>query len=102
MFTKKSLIVGIALVLSILCAGTMGAFASSVTPTTPLHYTANPYPINGIAAIPTDNDEELLKAEDVQNYLANQGCVAGPTLNGEAFTVQVLKMTDLSQLKKLA
>lgn len=102
MFTKKSLIVGIVLVLSILCAGTMGAFASSVTPTTPQHYAANPYLSDGIAAIPSPNDDEILKAIDVQQYLQNQGCVAGPTVSGAPPTVQTLRLTNLAALKKLA
>lgn len=102
MFTKKSLIVGIVLVLSVLCAGTMGAFASSVTPTTPHHNIVNPYLSDGIAAIPPADNDEILKPLDVQQYLVSQGCVAGTTVDGNAPIIQTLKLTNLSKLKQLA
>lgn len=100
MFTKKSLIVGITLVLTILCAGTMGAFASSVTTTTPPH-TTNLYASDGIAAIPSDNPDEILPEKAIQHYLESQGFIAGTTIDGNAPTVQSLGLTNLDKLKKL-
>lgn len=101
MFTKKSLIVGLALLLSVVCAGSVGAFASSVTPTTP-HNAVNLFAPTGAAAIPSNNGDGILKLATVLQYIKTQGFVGGPTANGQPPIVQALKLTSLANLKKLA
>lgn len=101
MLTKKSLIIGLALLLSIVCAGSAGAFASSVTPGTP-QSEMDLYPADGISAIAPDNTDDLITAENIEQYVGQQGFVGGSTSTRKPPTIQVLRLTDLSSLKKLA
>ncbi len=99
MFTKKSLIVGLTLLLAIVCAGSVGAFASSASPATS-QSAANYFPAGGIPAIPAENGR-LLRSQEVENYLNERGFVGGETFGGDPVTISLLGLTDLDSLSSL-
>jgi hypothetical protein len=101
MFTRKSLIVGLVLLLSVIGAGSAGAFASSITPPPAPQNAWNAFPVGGISAIPVDDTDNLLTAQQVLQYLNTQGFIGGPVANGQAPTVQEVGLTDPSLLRSV-
>jgi hypothetical protein len=98
MFTKKSVIVGIGLILALICVGTVSTFASSVKPSA-VKSKVKPFSKAGIAAIhPLDGGEMVLPAPAVSDYLENNGSILGPTLSGFAPQVDDLELTTVGTL----
>ncbi len=97
MLTKKSFIVGLAVVAALVCIGTVSTFAASVKvseiPPT------DQYSQVGIGAIPPlDNGQVLLNSEDVSKYLQTHPYVGGTTPNGQMPAVETVEQTTVSSL----
>lgn len=104
MFTKKSLILGVVLVLALVCAGTISSFAATATSAThAVKHATTHYQDTKIAAIPAirKDGRGLLSPLNVRKYLNNQGFIGGPTLNGQAPIIQDLRLTNLLDLRNL-
>ena len=103
MFTKKSLILGVALLLALVCAGTISTFAATATPKRHAvkHVTVQ-YWNRGIPAIPhyASNQTELLSSAEVTNYLLTHGFMGGSTLHGAPPVVNNLQLTNLTNLNQ--
>lgn len=104
MFTKKFLFLGVAVVLALLCVGTVSTFAATTTPThrvvkqTTVHYWNR-----GIPAIPlhTSNPHTLLNPAQIVKYLTNNGFIGARTVNGRPPAITTLRFTDLHGLNSL-
>lgn len=104
MFTKKSLILGVALLLALVCAGTISSFAATATPArhNARHVTIR-YWNRGIPAIPrrASNPANLLSNAEIDNYLLTHGFMGGSTLHGLPPVVNNLQLTNLTDLNRL-
>jgi hypothetical protein len=97
MFTKKSLIICMVMLFTLVGLGTVSTFAASAAPSTAK--TARLY--KGIAAI-SAVPKGVVSVQDVKAYLEQGKFVGGSTVNGNSPTIQNLKLTDISHLNKLA
>lgn len=101
MFTKKFFILGVAMLLALVCAGTLSAFAASTTPAK--KNTAKRYWNAGIAAIPTlhKKPHSLLTRQEVVTYLNKQRSTSSKLVNGQVLGIQVVELTDPLNLNSL-
>ena len=104
MFTKKFLILGVAMVLALLCVGTVSSFAATTTPTHRVvkHATVH-YWNRGIPAIPhrVSSPQVLLSRAEIVKYLKDHGFIGGGTLSGRPPVISNLHLTDLTNLNSL-
>lgn len=96
--TKKSLIVGVALVAAMICTGIVAASAHAVLPNKNTVVTPTQ---QGIPAIPPARGNALISVPAVIHYLDGQGFVGSPRSRG-AVNVQNVQLTDVGTLNKLA
>lgn len=98
MLTKKSLVVGIALILALACTGIVATSARTTMPVK--KNVMAPYP-KGIPAIPPGGNHDLLSLLDVTRYLHVKGFVGGSTFSGHPPLIQNLRLTNILSLDKL-
>jgi len=99
MFTKKSLLIGSALLL--VCALAVVTVVSSVTPSS-AQTVGKTYNYTGVAAIPALNKiGGLLSPLDVTHYLNTRGIVGGSPQNGQPLKIQSIILTNEADLSKL-
>lgn len=100
MFTHKSLIVSLALILALAFTGIVAASAHTAQPT---HLQRGVQPFaHGIPAIPAlSRNQNLLSFLDIRRYIQSKGFVGGSTLNGLAPTIQTLQLTRIIRLGNL-
>jgi hypothetical protein len=99
MFTKKSFLIGSALLL--ICALAIVTVVSSVTPSS-AQTVGKSYNYKGVAAIPVLNEiGGLLSPLDIMHYLNTQGMIGGSTENGVAPKIQNITLTNITDLSTL-
>ena len=99
MFTQKSLIVSVALILALICTGIVAASAHTTVPVR--KHSMTPYP-KGIPAIrPPAGNHGLLSILDVKHYLNTKGAVVGSTASSKPPTIEDLRLTDILNLDKV-
>jgi len=98
--TKKSLIVGAALVAAMICTGIVAASAHTV----PSNKNTTVPPVRqGIPAIPPARDNALISVPAVVHYLDGQGIIgSSPHNNRASVNIQNVQLTDVGTLNKLA
>jgi hypothetical protein len=98
-FTKKSLIVSVALVAAMIWTGVIAASAHTMFPHNVRAVTPSP---QGIPAIAPPRGKTLVSVPAVIRYLHTQGFAGGPTRKGAVPTVQSVQLTSAGTLNRLA
>ncbi len=104
MFTKKFLFLGVAVVLALLCVGTISSFAATATPAQRVvRHAAIHYWNRGIPALPlrASSSQSLLSRVAIVKYLTRNGFIGAKTLSGRLPVISTLHFTNLSNLNSL-